>query len=147
MTATVTLHGIATDIVGHYTNAAKSLVSAYRAASKRALDAKDGRYAVVIAEGVERMADGFDRAIELGSAPALKSLEAFARRTDWAKDMFVVDALRRLQMPAAKLSLEIAVRIDDAASALSTRAEGARVQPAAKPAAKKGSAKRTRRTA
>jgi hypothetical protein len=55
--------------------------------------------------------------------------------------MFVVDTARRITLPAAKLSLEIASRIDDAASSLSVRAEG----PVAKPAARKQAAKRVRR--
>src|SRR5947209_15725690 len=174
MTTHATLHAIATDVVGHYGNAAKSLVGAYRTASKRALVAGGTRYARfvegarlplvgdegkarlvanerriagVVSEGVERIAEGCERAIELASAPALKGIEAFARRTDWAKDMFVVDAARRIQLPAAKLSLEVASRIDGAASALSARAESTGEQAVAKPAAKKPTAKRVRRAA
>jgi hypothetical protein len=174
MTTPVTLNAIATGVFGHYGNAAKSLVTAYRTAATRAL-AKNGiryakivertalplvgdegkarlvaaerRVAEVVGEGVARTAQGYDRAIELVSGQALKGLEAFARRTDWAKDMFVVDTVRRFNMPAAKLSLEIAIRIDDAASALSARVEGSSKRPVAKPAAKKQTAKRVRRAA
>jgi len=169
MTATITLNAIATDVVGHYGNAAKSLVAAYRTASQRALAAggnrtsqfverapllgdegkarivaAERRVAGAVGEGVTRIADGYDRAIELVSTQALKSLEAFAERTDWTQDMFVVGALRRVNLPVAKLSLEIASRIDGAASALNARAEGKAV---AKPAAKKKVARRVRRTA
>ena len=174
MTTPVTLNAIATDVVGHYGNAAKSLVAASRTASKRALAASGSRYvklvertplplvgdqgkarmvaaerrvAAVVGEGVERIAGGYDRAIELVSGQALKGLEAFAQRTDWAKDMFVVDTVRRINLPAAKLSLKIASRIDDAAAALSARAEGTNDQPTAKPAVKKPAAKRVRRAA
>jgi hypothetical protein len=174
MTTPVTLNAIATDVVGHYGNAAKSLVAAYRTASKRALAASGSRYAKliertplplvgdegkarivgaerrvagVVGEGVARTAQGYDRAIELVSGQALKGLEAFAQRTDWAKDMFVVDTVRRINLPAAKLSLEIASRIDDAASALRARAEGSLKQPVAKRAVKKTAAKRVRRAA
>ena len=70
-----------------------------------------------------------------------------AERTDWAKDMFVVDTVRRINMPVAKLSLEIASRIDDAASSLSARAEGSVEQPVKKAAAKKRTARRVRRAA
>jgi hypothetical protein len=56
--------------------------------------------------------------------------------------------VRRINLPAAKLSLKIASRIDDAASALSARAEGTVEQPVAKPAVKKArAAKRVRRAA
>jgi hypothetical protein len=175
MTPTVTLNAIATDVVGHYGNAAKSLVAACRTASKRALAASGRRYAKlveraalpvvddkskarivaaeqrvagVVGNGVARIAQGYDRGIELVSGQALKGLEAFARRTDWAKDMFVVDTARRINLPAAKLSLKIASRIDDAASALSARAKGMVEQPVAKPAVKKArAAKRVRRAA
>ena len=173
MTTPLTLNAIAVDVVGHYGNAAKSLVSAYRTASARALAGSGRRYAEfveqlperlladerkarivaaerrvaeIVGEGVERTAQGYDRAIELASGQALKGLETLAQRTDWAKKMFVVDAMRRVNMPAAKLSLEIASRIDGAASALNARAEGAK-QPVAKATAKKRVARRVRRAA
>ena len=174
MTTPVTLNAIATDVVGHYGNAAKSLVAAYRTAAERALAASGVRYAKIVErapsplvgdegkarltaaerriagvvnQGVARSAEGYDRAIELVSGQAVKGLEAFARRTDWAKNMFVVDAARRINMPAAKLSLEIAIRLDDAASALSARVEASPKQPVAKRAVKKQTAKRVRRAA
>jgi len=175
MNNTVTLNSIATDVVGHYGNAAKSLVAAYRSASERALAASGSRYAKlvertrlplvgekgkarivaaerrvagVVGEGVARIAQGYDRGIELVSGQELKGPEAFAQRTDWAKDMFVVDTVRRINLPVAKLSLKIASRIDDAASALSARAKGPVKARVAKPAAKKArAAKRVRRAA
>jgi len=174
MSTPATLNAIASNVVGHYGHAAKSLVAAYRAASKRTLAAGSTRYAKlvervplplvgeegkarivaaerrvgeVVGKGMERIAEGYDRGIELVSGQALKGIEAFAERTDWAKDMFVVETARRLQMPAAKLSLEIASRIDNAASALSARAQGAVAKRVAKPVAKKRAAKRARRAA
>ena len=170
MTASLTLHGIAADVVGHYGNAAKSLVTTYRAASARALAAGGSRYAEmvgripaqfvggeakarivaaerraaeVVGKGVERSAQGYDRAIELVSGQAVKGIEAFAQRTDWARNMFVVDTVRRINLPVAKLSLEIASRVDGAAQALSARAGSA----AKRPATKKRVAKRVRRAA
>ena len=174
MTTHVTLNAIATDVVGHYGNAAKSLVTAYRTAAARILAASGNRYAKivqrtslplvgeagkarlaaaerrvagVVGEGVSRTAQGYDRAIELVSGQALKGIEAFAQRTDWAKDMFVVDTVRRINMPAAKLSLEIAIRLDDAANALSARVEGSPELTVPKPAVKKQTGKRVRRAA
>jgi len=94
MTTPVTLNAIATDVVGHCGNAAKSVVAACRAASNRALAASGNRYAllverarlpvvgakgkarIVAAErrlagavgaGVSRIAQGYDRGIELVS--------------------------------------------------------------------------------
>ena len=170
-TIPITLNAIATDVVGHYGNAAKSLVAACHTASKRALAASGSRYvklvestplpvvgaeskarivaaerraAGIVGDGVVRIAQGYDRGIEFVSSQALKGLETLAQRTDWAKDMFVVDTVRRISLPAAKLSLKIASRVDDLASALNARANGT----VAKPAAKKASvARRVRRTA
>ena len=171
MTRPATLNAIAADVVGHYGHAAKSLVDAYRTASRRALDASGKRYAKlveraplplvgdegkarivaveqrisgIVGQGVTRSAEGYDRAIELVSGQALKGLEAFAQRTDWAKEMFVVDTARRVGLPAAKLSLEIASRIDNAASALGARVQGT-IKPVGKRAARKPAAKRVRR--
>ena len=171
MSTPVTLHAIATDVVGHYGHAAKSLVAACQTASERALAAGGSRYAKlvertqlpvvggeskarivaaerrvaeVVGEGVVRIAQGYERGIEFVSSQALKGLETFAQRTDWAKDMFVVDTVRRINLPAAKLSLKIASRVDDLATALSARAEGTIAKPAAK---KARVAKRARRTA
>jgi hypothetical protein len=177
MTTPVTLNAVATDVVGHYGNAAKSLVAAYRTAATRALaeggiryaklverapsplvgaegkarlTAAERRVAGVVGQGVARSAQGYDRAIELVSGQAVKGLKAFARRTDWAKDLLVVDAMRRINMPAAKLSLEIATRLEDAAGALSARVEASPKRPVAKRAVKKQmkpTAKRVRRAA
>ena len=175
MSTNVTLNSIATDVVGRYGNAAKNLVAAYRTVSERALAANGSRYAklverlplvgeeskarivaaerrvaTIVGEGVERIADGYDRGIELVSGQMVKGLEAIAERTEWTKDMFVVETARRINLPAAKLSLEIATRIDEAASTLSARAEGAVEQPVAKTAAKRArraTAKRVRRAA
>jgi len=171
MSTPVTLNAIATDVVGHYGHAAKSLVAACQTASERALAAGGSRYAKlvertqlpvvggeskarivaaerrvaeVVGEGVVRIAQGYERGIEFVSSQALKGLETFAQRTDWAKDMFVVDTVRRVNLPAAKLSLKIASRVDDLATALSARAEGTIAKPAAK---KARVAKRARRTA
>ena len=171
MSTPVTLNAIATDVVGHYGHAAKSLVAACQTASERALAAGGSRYAKlvertqlpvvggeskarivaaerrvaeVVGEGVVRIAQGYERGIEFVSSQALKGLETFAQRTDWARDMFVVDTVRRINLPAAKLSLKIASRVDDLATALSARAEGTIAKPAAK---KARVAKRARRTA
>jgi len=173
MSTQVTLNAIATDVVGHYGHAAKSLVAAFHTASKRALAASGSRYAKlveqsrlpvvggegkarivaaerrvakVVGERVERIAQGYDRGIELVSGQALKGIETFAQGTDWAKNMFVVDTLRRINLPAAKLSLRIASRVDDAASALSVRAKGPVARRVAKPAARKSAVKKATAT-
>jgi len=174
MNTPVTLNAIASDVIGHYGNAAKNIVAACRTASDRALAAGSRRYAdllggarfpvvqarkarliaaeqrmaKVVGEGVARVAQGYDRGIEFVSSQAVNGLESLAQRTDWAKNMFVVDTLRRINLPAAKASLKVASRVDDLASALSARAKGTPRQPAVKRAVKKtASVKRARRAA
>jgi hypothetical protein len=168
MTATVTLKSIASDIVGHYSRAAQSVVAAYRTGSERALAISGQRYAQiveksklplmndegkarivaaerrvagVVGEGVSRIASGAERAIDAVTERTLKNIESFAERTAWAKDMIVVNAVRQINLPAAKLQLKIASRIDDAAKQLSARVAGESpesVEPVAvKPAAKR----------
>ena len=173
MNTPVTLNAIASDVIGHYGNAAKNIVAACRTASDRALAAGTRRYAdllgrarlpvveerkarliaaeqrmaKVIGQGVARVAQGYDRGIEFMSSQAVNGLETLAQRTDWAKNMFVVDTVRRINLPAARLSLEVASRVDGLASALSARAKGT-TNPGVKRAAKKtGSVKRARRAA
>ena len=170
----VTLNSIASDVVGHYSRAARNLVSAYRTGSERALAASGERYAQLVekvqlplvnedgkarivaaerrvagfvAEGVDRIASGAEKAIDFASERSLKGIESFAEQTAWTKDMFVVNAVRQINLPAAKLQLEIASRIDAAAEQLSERAAGEPVKAepvASKPAAKRR-VRRTRR--
>jgi hypothetical protein len=174
MNTPVTLNAIATDVIGHYGHAAKSLVAACRTASDRALAAGSRRYAdlvgrarlpvveerkarliaaeqrvaKVVGEGVARVAQGYDRGIEFISSQAVNGLESLAQRTDWAKNMFVVDTVRRINLPAAKLSLKVASRVDDLASALNARAKGTASKPGVRRAAKKtGAVRRARRAA
>jgi hypothetical protein len=162
----VTINSIASDVVGHYSRAARSLVAAYRTGSVRALEVSGERYAQLVgkvnlplvneerkaqivaaerrvaefvAEGVDRIATGYEKAIDLASERSLKGIESFAEQTAWTKDMFVVNTVRQIQLPAAKLQLEIASRIDAAAEQLSERVAGepVKAEPVAKPAAKR----------
>jgi hypothetical protein len=170
MTATVTLNSIASDIVGHYSRAGRSLVAAYRSGSERALAASGERYAQIVeksklplvneegkarivaaerrvagvmTEGVSRIASGMERVIDAVSERTLKNIDSFAEQTAWTKDMFVVNAVRQINLPAAKLQLAIASRIDDAAQQLNARAAGDSAEPvAAKPVAAKRRARR-----
>jgi len=169
---TVTINSIATDVVGHYSRAARSLVAAYRSGTERALTASGERYAQLVgkvqlplvnedrkarivaaerrvagfvAQGVDRIAAGYEKVIDLASERSLKGIEQFVEQTEWTKDMFVVNAVRQIQLPAAKLQLEIASRIDAAAEQLSERVAGEPVKAA--PVASKPAAKRRVRRA
>ena len=172
MTATQTLHAIAADVVGHYGRAAKSVVAAYRTSAERALAATGVRYeqlvdrkgllplsderkarikaaerrlAGVVGQGVARFTRGANEVVDGVSARATKGVEAFAQQTEWAKDLMLVKALRRINLPTARLSLEIASRVDGAAQRLNARVAGPRTAQAVKPARRKSTAKRVRR--
>ena len=168
---TTTLNSIASDVVGHYSKAARNRVAAYRSGSVRALAASGERYEQLVgkvqlplvpetgkaravaaerriaeffAQGIDRIATGAEKAIDVAAERSLKGIETFAEQTAWTKDMFVVNAVRQINLPAAKLQLEIASRIDAAAEQLSERVAGEPVKPVVvqvKPAAKR----RTRR--
>jgi len=132
-----TLNAIAIDVVGHYASAAKNLLAAYRKGSERAFPKLDA----------SRLSDGAERLIDRLADGTVKGIKGFAQRTEWADGMFVVGAARRVNLPAAKLSLEIASRVDEATQALSTRAseEKAPAKSARKPVARR--TRRTRRAA
>jgi hypothetical protein len=173
MTATVTLNSIASDIVGHYSRAARGLVGAYRTGSERAIEFSGERYAQivekiqlplvteegkarivaaerrvadVVSKGVSRISSGLERAIDAVTERTNKNIESFAEQTEWTKDMFVVNAVRQVNMPGAKLQLEIASRIEDAVQQLSERVAGEPVAPVAtKPATKRVAKRRAGR--
>ena len=170
MTAPATLNAIAIDVVGHYGHAAKNLVATYRAGTERAVSALNARYeqlgaslpwlgseikakaldsqqrlSRLVVASVDQLAERATSAVDGVQGRTVQGIEAFAEQTAWADEMMVVGALRKVQLPVAKLSLQIAGRIDDASQRLSKRVAGT---PKAKVArAAKGAARRARRAA
>ena len=175
MTAPASLNAIAIDVVGHYGRTAKNIVATYRGGTERAVNAlstgyqkllkgrsltwvgsdakaslagSQQRLSRLVVDSVERIADRATSAVDRVSGGAVQGLQAFGKQTAWADDLMVVDAMRKVNLPVAKLSLQIADRIDDASRRLSQRVSG---KPAAKAAktvrTAKAGAKRARRAA
>jgi len=143
-----TLHSIAIDVVNQYGEAAKHLVDAYRIGTERTIGGIGAGYARLIerrslplltdelktalidtekrmsnlaVDAVNRAAERAQGAVDGVAHRAVEGLAAFGHRTAWADDMFVVETVRKINMPAAKLSLRIANRANRATARLSER--------------------------
>lgn len=145
------LNTIAIDVVGHYGSAAKNLLATYRAGTERAFGALSAGYeqlverqplpwidsqikasllgtqqrvARLVVDSVSRAAERAAKAVDTVSGRTVQGIEAFDRQTAWAHDMMVVGAIRKINLPVARLSLQIAGRVDDASRRLSRRVAG-----------------------
>jgi hypothetical protein len=151
MTSASNLNTIAIDVVDHYGRTAKNLVAAYRAGTKRAVSALNKGYeqlvekqplrwinsdikatlldsqhrlARLVVESVDHLAQRASGAVDRVSRRTVQGLEAFDQQTAWAHRTMVVGAIRKINLPVARLSLRIAGRVDDASRRLSQRAAG-----------------------
>ena len=169
-----TLNSIAIDVVNQYGEAANHLVDAYRIGTARTISGIGAGYARLIERrslplmtdelktalintekrmsnlavgAVNRAAERTHTAVERVTNRAVEGIEAFGHRTAWADEMFVVEAVRTINMPAAKLSLGIANRANKATARLSERVAtiGNRTAKAGATQGVKAAAKRTRR--
>jgi hypothetical protein len=164
MTTQTTLNSIAIDVFGQYTQATKNLVGAYGSATQRAVSVAGNRFEQLLnARSLPLLSsdikvgliDGEQRLVNVVSAAVAKTTEQvsngvdqfssrvidgmheFGKQTAWAKDLMVVDAFRRINLPAAKASQQIAGRMVELSLAVSERIAGdAPVAAVAKPAAK-----------
>ena len=166
------LNTIAIDVVGHYGRTAKNLLATYRAGTERAVGALSSGYerlvekqplpwiksdikanlvgtqkrvARLVVDSVARIAGRAASAVDSVSDRTVQGIEAFDQQTKWAHNLMVVGAIRKINLPVAKLSLQIAGRVDDASRRLSQRVAGSAQPKAAK--AVKTTVKRTRRAA
>jgi hypothetical protein len=148
MTASAKLNTIAIDVVGHYGQTAKNLFAACGAGTERAVNAFSDRYEQLVekqplpwinseikaslvasqqrvarrvVDSTTRFTERASSAVDRISGRTIKGIEAFGEQTAWANDMFVVGAFRMINLPAAKLSLQIAGRVDEASRRLSQR--------------------------
>ncbi|HEU5294371.1 MAG TPA: hypothetical protein VFU71_06255, partial [Burkholderiaceae bacterium] len=154
---TPNLNTIAIDVVGHYGQTAKNLLATYRAGTERAVNALSAGYeqlvekqplpwisseikanlvgsqqrvARLVVDSVARIAERATSAVDSVSGRTVQGIEAFGQQTAWAQDMMVVGAIRKINLPVAKLSLQIAGRVDDASHRLSQRVAGSTVAKA-----------------
>jgi len=169
-----TLNAIAIDVVSQYGEAAKHLVNAYRIGTERTIGGIGAGYARLIerrslplvtdelktalidtekrmsnlaVDAVNRAAERTQAAVERVTDRVVEGIQAFGHRTAWAGEMFVVEAVRTINMPAAKLSLGIANRANQATARLSERVAtlGKRGPNAGATHGAKAAAKRSRR--
>ena len=167
MTTPATLSTIAVDVVGLYGQTAKNIVATYRAATQRAAKGLDTRYGRLInrqslngetkaslvdsqqrlsrlvVESVERITERATGAVDLVSNSAAQGIVAFDKQTAWANDTMVVGAIRRINLPVARLSLQVAGRVNEASQRLSQRVAGSLTAKAKRTA--KATVKRARR--
>jgi hypothetical protein len=170
MTDTSKLNTVAIDVVGHCGQTAKNLFTAYCAGTERAVNAFSDRYEQLVerqplpwinseiksalvasqqrvarrvVDSTTRFANRANSAVDRISGRAVEGIAAFGEQTAWANDMFVVGAFRKINLPAARLSLEIAGRVDEASRRLSRRLAGIQVSTPTRSAKK--AVKRARR--
>jgi hypothetical protein len=173
MSTQVTLNSIAIDVVGQYTEAMKNLLGAYGTVTRRAVGAVSNRFerlvegralpllsgsikggiidgeqrlvgyvSDAVAGTTEQVSNGLDQF----SSRVIGGMRAYGKQTAWAKDLMVVDAFRRINLPAARASQHIAGRVVEVSRLASERVVGSPVAKTVKPVAKRSS-KRTRRAA
>jgi len=172
MTASANLNTIAIDVVGHYGQTAKNLLATYRVGTERAVSAFSSGYerlvekqplpwidgdvkanlvgtqqrvVRLVVDSVARIAGRASSAVDSVSGRTVQGIEAFSEQTAWAHDLMVVNAIRKINLPVAKLSLRIADRVDSASQRLSQRVAGSTLAKAKKSA--KVAVKRVRRAA
>lgn len=170
---TPNINTIAIDVIGHYGQTAKNLLVTYRAGTERAVNALSTRYeqlvekqplpwiksdiktglvdsqqrlARLLVDSVARATGRAASAVDQVSGRTVQGIEAFGEQTAWAKDMMLVNAMRKINLPVAKLSLKIAGGVDSASHRLSQRVAGTSRSKAATGAkAAKTAVKRVRR--
>jgi ATP-dependent Clp protease ATP-binding subunit ClpA len=179
MSAQCPLNSTTVDVLGQYNDAAKHLIAAYRFGTARAVAGAGERYAqfldgrsLVSAEvkakligaeqkvgqfvvgAVGRISDRADALVDGVAKRATTGVERFDNLTAWSHDSTVFNALRKLNMPAAKASLGVAEKVADLSRRLSARVAGqpeavSKVAKAVKSTARKTrtAVKSTRRTA
>jgi hypothetical protein len=161
------LNAIAIDVVGKYNEAAKNLVATYRFGTQRAVNGLNDRYVRIldgassrlvneglkktllgaeqqfagfVTDTVTRVSDRADDAIDTLHDRVVAGIQLVDEKTSWADDSTLFNAIRTLNMPAAKITLGIAGGVAQVSKRLSDRVAGAEpveAEVVAKKAAKK----------
>lgn len=169
MTAQCPINAAAVDTLGQYQQATRHLIAAYRVGTTRAVDGageryarivgrpsfvgndvkkrlidaeqKAGRFVVGVVDGIAGRADGL---VDGLAQRAVAGLELLDRKTAWSRESSLINALRRLNLPAAKASVAVAQRVADASRRLSERVAGEPVVVSATKKVAKTAAKKAR---
>lgn len=143
-----TISGTVIDVVGLYTKAARSLVAGYRAGTQRVVEGIDRRYASAVGgaslpmvsdgikeklvnaqqrlggfvvEGVSRVSERADAALDNLANNATKGIETITEKTTWVQGLPGVAMLRPAHLKAASLSLKVADKVAQGADWVSER--------------------------
>ncbi|HSW04011.1 hypothetical protein [Aquabacterium sp.] len=137
------------DTFGQYNQAAKHLIAAYRFGTARVMSGAGERYEqfvggrsllsddvkqrLIDAEQkvgnavlgvVSRVADKADSLVDSLAQRAVAGVETLDEKTAWSRDVSVINALRQLNLPVAKVSLKLAEGVADVSRRLSERVAG-----------------------
>jgi hypothetical protein len=170
MSAQCPINSTTISVLGQYNEAAKQLIAAYRFGSARAISGAGERYAQfvegrnfvgsdakakligaeqkvgqLVAGAVSRISDRAETLVDGIAQRATSGVERFDELTAWTHDSAIFNAFRKLNMPAAKASLQVAEKVADLSRKLSTRVAGEPAVEAKPVRAAKAAVKRTRR--
>ena len=137
------------DTFGQYNQAAKHLIAAYRFGSARLMNGAGQRYeqfvggrsllsddvkqrligaeqkaGSVVLGVVSRVADTADSWADGLAQRAVAGMRQLDEKTAWSRDVAVINALRQINLPVAKVSLKLAEGVADVSRRLSERAAG-----------------------
>jgi hypothetical protein len=137
------------DTLGQYNQAAKHLIAAYRLGTARVMAGAGERYeqflsgrsllsddlkqrligaeqkaGSVVVGAVARVADKADSWADSLAQRAVAGVELLDEKTAWSRDVAVLNALRRLNLPVAKASLKLAENVADVSRRVSARVAG-----------------------
>jgi hypothetical protein len=172
---TQTLSGVTLQSIENYRTAAAQAVVAYRLGGRRLLGAVNGalknsvyprtaklaprttdrmddlrsNVSNLLVKGIDLVADGADKAIELGSSTAASQLGKVAELASGIDTPLLANGLQaaaRLSLPGAKVALVVSSRVADGATALADAAGARTVRKAVRKVARKATVA-TRRAA
>jgi hypothetical protein len=149
MTAQCPINTTTVNVLSQYNDAAQQLIAAYRFGSARAITGAGERYAQFVAGrsfinsdakakligaeqkvgqfvvgAVSRISDGADALVDGLARRATSGVERFDELTAWSRDSTVFNALRKLNMPVAQASLQVAEKVAQLSHKLSARVVG-----------------------
>lgn len=143
------INAAAVDTFGQYNQAARHLIAAYRFGTTRLVTGAGERYEQflsgrsLLSDGVKerligaeqkagnvvlgvvsRVADKADSWADSLAQRAVAGVEQLDEKTAWSRDVGVINALRELNLPVAKVSLKLAEGVADVSRRLSERVAG-----------------------
>jgi hypothetical protein len=173
---TQTLSHVTLQSIENYRTAAVETVAAYRVGSRRLvgvmngalqnsvyprtamvaprvtdrMDEVRGKVSDIVVKGIDQVAEGAEKAIELSSSTAASQLTKVAKFAAGIDNEIVANGLQaaaRLTMPGAKVALLVSTRVAEGATALADAAGAHPVRKVARKAVRKAKASAPRKAA